>query len=243
VEDLSGQRRIGRIQVEPEASLADARSQAEALGGLFDGISVVRAGGAPLASVGTPLLWITINGHDFPLSPDSFFQANRHLVSRLALDVGERALAPQGRALDAFGGVGLLAGALLERGHRVTSVESYGPAVELAGQTKERWGLREDSWTIVSSPMLAWIRTERDLFDLAVVDPPRAGLGKELAGAIADRVRNRIVYVSCEPATLARDLAALESRGFQIAHARLYDFFAFTHRVEALVTLERKVPR
>jgi len=243
VEDLSGRRRIGQLRVQPKTSLADARSLAETLSGIFDGFSVVAAGGVRLASVGTPLLWVTINGRDFPLSTDSFFQANRYLAGQLALDVAEQALAPPGRALDAFGGVGLLAGALLERGHRVISVEAHGPAAELAGQTRQRWGLRDDSWTIVGSPILAWIRKERDPLDLAVVDPPRTGLGKELAAAVADRVRDRIIYVSCEPATLARDLAALEARGFRIAHARLYDFFAFTHRVEALVTLERRGSR
>jgi tRNA/tmRNA/rRNA uracil-C5-methylase (TrmA/RlmC/RlmD family) len=148
-----------------------------------------------------------------------------------------------GRALDAFGGVGLFAGALLDRGYRVTSVESSRPAVELARQTKRRWDIRDDSWNIVCATMQSWVRSEREDFEVAVLDPPRAGLGRDLVAALADRVRRRIIYVSCEPATLARDLAVFESRGFQVTFARLFDFFAFTHRVEAVITLEPRSPK
>ena len=80
---------------------------------------------------------------------------------------------------------------------------------------------------------------ETGIFDVVVVDPPRAGLGLRLAEALPARVGRRLLYVSCDPATLARDLAALVARGLAIREALLYDLFAFTHRVEALVLLER----
>jgi tRNA/tmRNA/rRNA uracil-C5-methylase (TrmA/RlmC/RlmD family) len=72
-----------------------------------------------------------------------------------------------------------------------------------------------------------------------VADPPRAGLGAALAAALAQRTRRLLVYVSCDPATLARDLGAIRAEGLEIRAARLYDLFAFTHRIEALVALER----
>jgi tRNA/tmRNA/rRNA uracil-C5-methylase (TrmA/RlmC/RlmD family) len=74
-----------------------------------------------------------------------------------------------------------------------------------------------------------------------VADPPRAGLGAELAGRLSKRAKELFVYVSCDPATLARDLPAVLAEGFVVRRARLYDLFAFTHRVEALVSLERAV--
>jgi len=75
-------------------------------------------------------------------------------------------------------------------------------------------------------------------FDLVVADPPRAGLGPAARGLARLAVR-RFIYVSCEPATLARDLSAILVEGFRIESARLYDLFALTHRVEAAVSLVR----
>ena len=72
-----------------------------------------------------------------------------------------------------------------------------------------------------------------------MADPPRAGLGRDLARELASRTEAIFVYVSCDPATLARDLPAILEEGFAIRHASLFDLFAYTHRVEALVSLER----
>jgi tRNA/tmRNA/rRNA uracil-C5-methylase (TrmA/RlmC/RlmD family) len=76
-------------------------------------------------------------------------------------------------------------------------------------------------------------------FACVVADPPRAGLGRDLARELARRTDRTFVYVSCDPATLARDLPAILEVGFAIRTAALFDLFAFTHRVEALVSLER----
>ena len=72
-----------------------------------------------------------------------------------------------------------------------------------------------------------------------MADPPRAGLGADLSRELARRAEHVFVYVSCDPATLARDLAVLLAEGFDIRDARLFDLFPLTHRVEALVALER----
>ena len=76
-------------------------------------------------------------------------------------------------------------------------------------------------------------------FSCVVADPPRTGLGLDLARELARRAERVFVYVSCDPATLARDLPAILAEGFTIRAATLFDLFAFTHRVEALVSLER----
>jgi tRNA/tmRNA/rRNA uracil-C5-methylase (TrmA/RlmC/RlmD family) len=74
---------------------------------------------------------------------------------------------------------------------------------------------------------------------VVVADPPRVGLGATLSKALAARTKGRFVYVSCDPATLARDLSVFLAEGFEIRTTRLFDLFALTHRVEAVVLLER----
>jgi tRNA/tmRNA/rRNA uracil-C5-methylase (TrmA/RlmC/RlmD family) len=239
VEDQNARRRVAQIRLAQDAGRESARSFLEGVRDVFEGSAIVGPRGAYLAASGPPLLWISINGRDYPLATEAFFQANRFLAGTLALDVAEQAGARTGLALDAFGGVGLFAGALLDLGLRVISVESSKTATDLANRAKRRWDIRDDSWTIIPSTVKRWIQFERQDLDVAVLDPPRAGLGVDLAAALAERVRERILYVSCEPATLARDLAAFAERNWHVTKARLYDFFAFTHRVEALVTLER----
>src|SRR5262249_38296390 len=124
--------------------------------------------------------------------------------------------------------------------HRVVSVESSSSAIALAEGARDRCPSRsENDWRIVHAAMLPFMSAQSESFDLAVVDPPRAGLGKELATLLAERIRRRIIYVSCEPATLARDLAVLFGRGYQIAESRLFDLFAYTHRIESVLTLRR----
>ncbi len=108
-------------------------------------------------------------------------------------------------------------------------------------RARERWGA-VSSWRIERAPVLAFASPDRHREDVVVADPPRAGLGLALAKALALRARKRIVYVSCDPATLARDLAIFRSAGWEVEDARLFDLFALTHRVEAVIALGRGRP-
>jgi len=183
---------------------------------------------------------VEVCGRTFPLSVDTFFQANKHLVGRLYEHVRDLAREiPAGRALDAFGGNGLFAGALLDAGHQVTTVDAGRSAIRDAQAARSLWSDGQ-SWDIVASPVSSFAVRDSTDFDLAVVDPPRAGLGRELAALLAQRIPRRILYVSCEPATLARDLTTILGNDYQILSARLYDQFEGTHRVEAVVALEKK---
>jgi len=143
-----------------------------------------------------------------------------------------------GRALDLFAGVGLFAGPLAGAGHAVVSVEGSGNSVGLAREAKKRRDLPD--WTIVLSSALGFLESSTDRFDLVVADPPRAGLGAGVSRALAQLAPAKLLYVSCEMPTLARDLAFLLEGGFAIEDTRLYDFFPFTHRVEAMVSLSRR---
>jgi tRNA/tmRNA/rRNA uracil-C5-methylase (TrmA/RlmC/RlmD family) len=237
VEDLSGSRRLARATLPGESDRRNANAVLDALSGLFDGVAVASVEGPILAARGERRLWLPAAGREFPLTAATFFQVNRHLLSSLYGEIArEAASAGTGRALDLFGGVGFFAGALLDAGHEVVSVEANHAAVEQAAAARKRWRAREAVWRIEHAEALAFLDRNRETFELAVADPPRAGLGLPLCRALAGRV-GRLLYVSCEPATLARDLEALVVAGLHIRSGKLYDLFPLTHRVEAVVAL------
>jgi tRNA/tmRNA/rRNA uracil-C5-methylase (TrmA/RlmC/RlmD family) len=238
LETPDGERRLAAVSLD-EAAPTGEQGLGAALSEIFEGVRILAPGGSVLEDVGPARLPIPVGKRTFEVSAGAFFQVNRFLVSRLAADVAAEAGAiPGGRALDAYGGVGLFAGALLDAGHRVVSVEGSLAAAEDAARTRGQWGIAADQWELVSSPVDRFVSAS-PVFDVVVVDPPRAGLGLRLARDIARLATRRFLYVSCDPATLARDLAVLRQEGFQITKAALYDVFAFTHRVEALVVLDR----
>jgi len=241
LENIPGARRLLRITAAAgpaeEAALADAARRLESR---FDGVRLRPPRGPVRLERGVERLGLEVGGRRFEVSVDAFFQGNRHLVGRLSADVADEAgRAAPGEALDAFGGVGLFAGALLSAGHRVTSVEADPEAAAGARATRERWPDRE-RWTVEESSVAEFLRGTDRRFDVVLADPPRAGLGTALAGELARRARRLLLYVSCDPATLARDLPAMRAEGLEIRSTRLYDLFAFTHRVESLVALERE---
>ncbi len=239
LEDLAGARRLIRVTVSATPNAAEAEALGRRLSARFEGVRIRSTEGPVLREGGWRRLTMEVGGSRHRVSVDSFFQGNRSLVHALAEDVRrDAALVPPGEALDAFGGVGLFAGALLSGGHRVTSVESDPDVAADARATREDWDGR-DRWAIEEASIGNFLRARESRFDVVVVDPPRAGLGAELAVELAKRSRRLFVYVSCDPATLARDLPAIRDAGFEIRRSRLYDLFAFTHRVEAVVALER----
>ena len=235
VENLDGSRRLARATLPAGSDRRDANAVLQSLAGVFDGIVVADAEGPVLARSGERRLWIGVKDREFPLTAGTFFQANRHLLESLYAAIArEAASVPAARALDLFGGVGFFAGALLDAGHEVVTVEANHAAVEQALAAKKRW--RAESWTVRHADAQAFLGQSRDSFDITVADPPRAGLGAPLTRSLSGR-SGLLLYVSCEPATLARDLAALVAGGLHIRSARLYDLFPLTHRVEAVVAL------
>jgi 23S rRNA (uracil1939-C5)-methyltransferase len=237
LEDLPGSRRIV-LATAPQDPVPASRL-AERLSAVVAGVRVADPEGRTLVERGERSLALAVGGRDFAVSAGTFFQGNRHLVSALGADVAaEAARDAPGLALDAFGGVGLFAGALLSAGHRVVSVEGDPGAVADARRTRDLWGDRE-RWEIETAGVSEFLAADSQRFVCVVVDPPRSGLGLDLAGRLARAAEHRLVYVSCDTATLARDLPVILAEGFAIRRVRLYDLFAYTHRIEALVALER----
>jgi tRNA/tmRNA/rRNA uracil-C5-methylase (TrmA/RlmC/RlmD family) len=237
VEDLDGSRRLASLSVESAAG-ADVGRLERDLEPIFAGCRITGPGGVPLADSGARRLSVRVASRELLVQPDAFFQSNRFLVRALFEAIRDAAgsLEPA-PALDAYGGVGLFAGALLDAGHDPVTAEEGGAAVECAKEARRRWDA-EDRWEIVRSTVEHFLASSQRRFGVIVADPPRGGVGRQVARALAARTSGRILLVSCDAATLARDLPEFLAGGWRIRATKLYDLFAFTHRVEALVTLE-----
>ena len=240
LEDTEGEKRLAKA-VLTDGGKRQLRIEADAvvaaLSPLFAGVKAVAPDGAILREAGDARIPIAVGSRTFVVSVDSFFQGNRHLDASLMADVSASTAGPSADTLDAFGGVGFFAAALLDAGHSVVSVEGSASAARDAAKTRLGWNDAE-RWKIVPSSVSGFLSASSRRFERVVADPPRTGLA-DVAAPLGERARRQLVYVSCDPATLARDLAHLLEGGFEIAGARLYDLFPLTHRVEAVVTLSR----
>jgi 23S rRNA (uracil1939-C5)-methyltransferase len=145
------------------------------------------------------------------------------------------------RALDLCAGAGFFTLGLAERFAEVLAVESSPPAVRDLRRNLEAAGVR--NVRVEGAPLERFLAGEEARAFQAgaiVVDPPRTGLGAALARALAAAAgAARVVYVSCEPSTLARDLAVLAGEGFRLLSVRGFDLFPQTPHVEAIAVIER----
>jgi 23S rRNA (uracil1939-C5)-methyltransferase len=167
----------------------------------------------------------------FKVSAGSFFQVNRHLIDTLVEIVTAGRSGKQ--ALDFYAGVGLFSSVLAGNFAEVTAVES--------SQTSHA-DLRYNSPPNVKvvralTEQYLGIAGRRLQPDLVVVDPPRSGLGARVLNALSGLKSPRLTYVSCDPATLARDLAGLLKAGYRIEEAHLIDLFPQTYHIESVFHL------
>src|SRR6185436_13937188 len=176
-------------------------------------------------------------GREWRLSPGVFWQVHPALPDVLAQVVGEWANAPRGgTAWDLYGGVGLFAAVLAEQVGRdgsVTVVESAQAAVD------------DGRAALADLPQVGWRvgRVEKVLAglpgepDVVVADPPRKGLGRAVVEALAAHGPAQVVYVACDPAALARDVAFFAGHGYTLGPLRAFDAFPMTHHMECVALL------
>lgn len=172
-----------------------------------------------------------VAGREIGFHVKGFFQSNLHTLDALVPSVVSGL---EGRRVaDLYCGVGLFGSFLKESFEKVVCVEHNPFALEYAranvGARGEYHDLAVEAW--VRSP------SARARFDAVVVDPPRSGLAPAVREWLAARKIPRVSYVSCDPATLARDLKALAAAGYAVELARVYDFFPQTGHVETHVRL------
>lgn len=171
------------------------------------------------------------------LRPQSFFQTNTDVAAELYRQAATWAdeVSPAS-AWDLYCGVGGFALHLAAPGRAVTGVELSAQAVEAARRSAADAGL--GGVAFAAGDALAWVRGREDAPALVVVNPPRRGIGTELAGWLESSSVGHVLYSSCNPVTLARDLAAMPS--LVPVRARVFDMFPHTAHQEVLVLCERR---
>ena len=170
----------------------------------------------------------------------SFFQVNRFLAGELARVVAEDEA--DGRlAFDLFAGVGLFSVPLAKRFARVIAVESNPAAArDLEANTSGRVARSGRVIEVRAADVEQFLAKLKEKPELVVLDPPRAGLTPGIVKHLARIAPARITYVSCDPPTLARDLAAFAKAGYEISSVHLFDLFPQTFHMETVVGLRRR---
>ncbi len=227
---------------------------------LTDFRSILLAGRAAVEPAGTRVFWsgmkndrpkgggeddeqpITrlVKGREIRVPATGFFQANLALVDRLVDAVCDMsALTGEETILDAYCGAGLFSLFLAERARRVFAVEIDGEAARAARDNFSRFGYPEALVfegaveDVLDGPLAG----EKGTVDVMILDPPRTGCDKPVLTALADWRPKRIVYVSCDPATQARDIRSLADQGFSLQVLQPFDMFPQTKHIEVIALL------
>jgi tRNA/tmRNA/rRNA uracil-C5-methylase (TrmA/RlmC/RlmD family) len=225
--------------------------------GPFDGFRVVDAGGRLVGADGPSSLSIVAGGAVFDVSVSSFFQGNLFLLDafldeiRTALRAGrwdllgkEEGDGKRLRAVDLYAGVGFMTRPLLELAARAGGLDVA--AVEIDPVSSDSLSKNLQAWHSEGLPLARAVRASAESFfhskksespvSLLLADPPRAGLSPAVRKGILRLAPARVLMVSCDPPTLARDLAALKER-YSVTRLTLLDLFPQTHHVETAALL------
>jgi len=180
-------------------------------------------------------LTMTVNGLDLLLRPQSFFQTNTAVAAGLYREAAawSEELAP-GRVWDLYCGVGGFALHLAAHGRPALGVETSPEAIASAAETARRSGAPAE---FVVGDATAFALAADATPDLVVVNPPRRGIGAELAGRLDGSGVENVLYSSCNPSSLATDLTSMP--GLRVTRARVFDMFPQTAHAEVLVLLQR----
>lgn len=194
----------------------------------------------PIAGFQSKDIRRTFNGETYWFNADSFFQVNPDLVETLltaAIDDESGEL-----AIDLYCGAGLFTLPLARRFARVIGVEVNSQATAFARRNLD--GANLANAEVVTANVANWIRSyaqSSSPVDFLLLDPPRTGAENAVMKGIIDLKPQRISYVSCDPATLARDLKKLIASGYVLESLSAFDLFPQTHHVETVARLSRAV--
>ena len=181
----------------------------------------------------------TLCGLQFRLSPHSFYQVNHHQAQRLyEAAIAQAEITKDDLVLDLYCGVGTITLAMAKAAGKVIGVEVVPQAIQDAKENAARNHIDNAEFFCGDAGKAALELEQRGIrADVAVVDPPRKGLNADTIEALARMQPRRIVYVSCDPATLARDVALLKERGYALKSAQAVDLFPRCAHIESIVCL------
>lgn len=180
-------------------------------------------------------------GNTFEISHRSFYQVNPLQTEKLYQTVLDfAAMTGEETVIDAYCGIGTITLALAKKAKEVYGIEIVEMAVEDAKRNAALNGVENVTYQFGAAEevMLKWAEEERTA-DLLVVDPPRKGLEGQFIDAVLEMKPSKMVYVSCNPATLARDLALLAEGGYNVEKIQPVDLFPQTNHVECVVLMSR----
>ena len=226
------------LQANRRAQTSAERWEVRSFGG-EDGSVEAWPQNAPASGVQPPreASSLQIKGATFRVSAGSFFQVNTSLIETL-IDQALNRLDLRGgeTAVDAYCGVGLFARFIAPRAGRVIGIESSAGAIADARENLRQFGNVEWREGLVENELLGI----RDSIDAVIVDPPRAGCGPKVIHALVEKQVKRLVYVSCDPSTLARDARQLIGDGYALIDVQPLDMFPQTYHIETIALFTYK---
>jgi 23S rRNA (uracil1939-C5)-methyltransferase len=228
---------LGLPGVRPDPEAIDA------LASLIDDrlVGIEVRGGRRGATIGRPVLEIDrVAGLPGTLaSAFVFTQAHQVVNTALVRHVARAARADGLRVLELYAGAGNFTRALAKTATRVWASDTDREAIDLLRRLAGAARLPINAKRQSAPLLLPKLVQNEATYPVVVLDPPRAGLGREASAALAKVASERIVYVSCDPATLARDLEAMVAGGFEVVDVTVFDMMPMTPEVEAVATLKR----
>ncbi len=176
----------------------------------------------------------------FKIASQSFYQVNRLQTEKLyhyALKLAD--VKKHERVLDAYCGIGTISLLLAERAKSVVGVELNKTAIANANQNAKLNGINNVEF--VAADAAQYLKQKKKAkFDIVVLDPPREGCSKLLIEGLIKQSPKKIVYISCNVATQARDLKQLKRVGYKVKQIKPFDLFVYSNHVECIVLMERK---
>lgn len=242
-ENIAGDQRALSLETDGRGSVARSAAVEIVESGWAIGCSIAAVSGGRTSAgelrVADPLPALTggrAAAGDLGRHPDAFFQANRYLVPALVGAVLD-AVEEQGPVLDLYAGVGLFSVSLAAAGR--------GPIVAIEGDRASGADLQTNAGPFGAAVAL-FLESVEDYLERAhpapqtvIVDPPRTGMSGEALGRVAALAPPRIIYVSCDPATMARDARRLVDAGYRLTSLQAFDLFPNTPHVESLGLFDR----
>lgn len=192
---------------------------------------------------GPPALLERLGGHLLESQPDAFLQANPEVATNIYRAAARALEAPEGaKILDLYCGVGAVGISVARPGDRILGIESSPSAVACARRNARRARLRTARFVAASAEGVRKLAAQHGLHqpDVVLVNPPRKGLGVAVTKHIAELRPEQVLYISCDPTTLARDLSVFASRGYRLERVQAFDMLPQTPHVEALAVLSRR---
>jgi 23S rRNA (uracil1939-C5)-methyltransferase len=173
-------------------------------------------------------------GSEFRVSSGSFFQTNFDSAALLAEPVLSKAAGLSGTLFDLYSGVGLFSAILGDQFERIVAVEgSHSACEDYAHNLKDGGDI-----DLYEGNVEHLLRDISDQADCVVVDPPRGGLHRYAVDALVNKKAQRVIYVSCNPATLGRDIKRLGKGGYELKRSVIVDMFPQTYHIESVNLLE-----